>query len=93
MYNTLSSTANPAAFDATERNAVIGVGAPSYTSGAQNWNGKLEILNPNPAMTSVIPNSSALLSPNAAAGSSSPASTMPPICAAIASSEVAPVNP
>jgi hypothetical protein len=28
------SIANAAAFDPTERNAVIGVGAPSYTSGA-----------------------------------------------------------
>ena len=30
----LSSMANDAALDPTERNAVIGVGAPSYTSGA-----------------------------------------------------------
>ena len=30
----IDSMANAAAFDPTERNAVTGVGAPSYTSGA-----------------------------------------------------------
>src|SRR4051795_6406723 len=39
---------NPPAFDATERKAVTGVGAPSYVSGAQKWNGTAEILNANP---------------------------------------------
>ena len=38
------SIANPPAFDATARNAVIVIGAPSYTSGAQKWNGTAEIL-------------------------------------------------
>src|SRR5712692_6475031 len=38
------SIANPADFDATERNAVIVMGAPSYTSGVQKWNGTAEIL-------------------------------------------------
>src|SRR4051794_7275796 len=46
---------NPAAFDATDRNAVIGVGAPSYVSGAQVWNGTAEILNPNPTSTNTMP--------------------------------------
>src|SRR5438309_6478708 len=41
--------ANDAAFEPTDRNAVIGVGAPSYTSGAHMWNGTAAILNPTPA--------------------------------------------
>ena len=48
-----SSIANEAAFDPTERNAVIGVGAPSYTSGAHMWNGTAAILNPMPATTRI----------------------------------------
>src|SRR5437763_1266496 len=48
------SPANPAALDATDRNAATGTGAPSYVSGAQNWNGTAETLNPNPATTSRI---------------------------------------
>src|SRR5439155_26714088 len=34
------SPANPAAFEATDRQAATGTGAPSYVSGAQHWNGK-----------------------------------------------------
>ncbi len=41
--------ANPPALEATERNAVMVIGAPSYTSGAQKWNGTAEILYPKPA--------------------------------------------
>ena len=48
-----SSIANDAAVDPTDRNAVIGVGAPSYTSGAHMWNGTAAILNPTPAATSM----------------------------------------
>src|SRR5437764_160566 len=48
------SPANPAAFDATERKAATGTGAPSYVSGAQNWNGNAETLNANPATTNRI---------------------------------------
>src|SRR3990172_13390123 len=46
-------TANPAAFDATEMNAVMGVGAPSYTSGDQKWKGTAATLNPKPTSTSM----------------------------------------
>src|SRR5262245_2258754 len=46
-----SSIANDADFDPTDRNAVTGVGAPSYTSGAHIWNGTAAILNPTPATT------------------------------------------
>src|SRR3954465_12971041 len=45
------SIAHDAAFEPTDRNAVIGVGAPSYTSGAHMWNGTAAILNPTPATT------------------------------------------
>ena len=37
--STRYSRMNPAVFDAVEINAVIGVGAPWYTSGDQLWNG------------------------------------------------------
>src|SRR2546430_14491262 len=47
-----SSIANDAAFDPTESNAVTGVGAPSYTSGAHMWNGTAAILNATPAAVS-----------------------------------------
>src|SRR5947209_18954417 len=45
------SIANDAAFEPTDRNAVTGVGAPSYTSGAHMWNGTAAILKPTPATT------------------------------------------
>ncbi len=51
--------ANPPAFEATERNAVIVIGAPSYTSGVQKWNGTAEILYPKPAMMRIPAISSA----------------------------------
>ena len=41
--------ANEAALDPTDRNAVTGVGAPSYTSGAHIWKGTAAILKPIPA--------------------------------------------
>src|SRR6478752_2778062 len=45
---TESSATKPPAFDDTDRNAVTGVGAPSYVSGAQKWNGTALILNAKP---------------------------------------------
>src|SRR5438128_3794386 len=47
---TESSATKPPAFDDTDRNAVTGVGAPSYVSGAQKWNGTALILNAKPAI-------------------------------------------
>src|SRR5574340_488348 len=44
-------TAKPAALDAVERKPAIGVGAPSYTSGAQKWSGTRLTLNPRPTMS------------------------------------------
>src|SRR6266576_1960037 len=41
--------AKPAAFGPTDRKAVTGVGAPSYTSGVHMWNGAALILYPKPA--------------------------------------------
>ena len=55
-----SSIANDAVFDPTERNAVTGVGAPSYTSGAHMWNGTAAILNPTPATTRMTASTSRL---------------------------------
>src|SRR5829696_569614 len=45
------NTAKPAAFDAVDKNPATGVGEPSYTSGAQKWNGTIETLNPRPTRT------------------------------------------
>src|ERR1017187_8802517 len=42
------NTAKAAALGPVERNAVTGVGAPWYTSGAQIWNGAADTLNPSP---------------------------------------------
>ena len=39
-----------AAFGATDIKAVIGVGAPSYASGAHMWNGTIANLKPRPAI-------------------------------------------
>ena len=43
-----SSATKPPALDETDRNAVTGVGAPSYVSGAQKWNGTAVTLNAKP---------------------------------------------
>src|SRR5437773_12560578 len=45
---------NPAACDATDKNAVIGVGAPSYVSGAHVWNGTADTLKANPTTMNMI---------------------------------------
>src|SRR5881394_1888009 len=45
---------NPAALDDTDRNAVMGVGAPSYVSGAHVWNGTADTLNAKPATTNTM---------------------------------------
>src|SRR5713226_768952 len=44
----LRMATNPPAFDATDKNAVTGVGEPSYVSGAQKWKGTALILKANP---------------------------------------------
>src|SRR5580658_5840475 len=50
--------ANAAAFTATAMNAVVGVGAPSYASGVQAWNGTALTLNARPTRISTTPISS-----------------------------------
>src|SRR2546422_11749094 len=45
---TRKKAAKAAAFGPADRNAVTGVGAPWYTSGAHIWNGAAEILKPKP---------------------------------------------
>src|SRR3990172_9412055 len=62
-----SSPANPAALDAVARKAATGTGAPSYVSGAQNWNGTALTLNANPATMNRI---AASTSGSCAAGNS-----------------------
>ena len=44
-----------ASFGPTAKNAEIGVGAPSYTSGAHTWNGAEAILKNMPLATRMIP--------------------------------------
>ena len=44
-----------AAFTTVDINIVKIVGAPSYTSGVQKWNGAAEILNKNPTRISKTP--------------------------------------
>src|SRR5436190_23444089 len=53
----------PAALDATDRNAVIGVGAPSYVSGAHWWNGTADTLKPKPTMTNTTASAVAAVTP------------------------------
>ena len=48
------SATNPAAFDDTDKNAVTGVGAPSYVSGAQVWNGTADTLKAKPEITKAM---------------------------------------
>ena len=67
----------------TERYAVTGVGAPSYTSGTHIWNGTIAILNPNPAIRNTAASTSAeRVSPSALR-----------TAAAISSSDVEPERP
>src|SRR5947208_16813026 len=51
----LRMATNPPAFDATDKNAVTGVGDPSYVSGAHVWNGTADTLNANPTTQNTIP--------------------------------------
>src|SRR5690349_6887739 len=55
LPNSRTIRAKPAAFEAVERKAVIGSGAPSYASGAHMWNGAADTLKPTPASISINP--------------------------------------
>src|SRR2546423_8785437 len=78
-----NNPAKPAAFDATDRNAATGMGAPSYVSGAQKWNGTLDTLKANPATTNKM----------AASEMVSVHPCSPPSLAAIPARRVDPVTP
>src|SRR3954470_8481799 len=64
MYTNCTNATKPAAFDATERNAVTGVGAPSYVSGAQVWNGTAETLKAKPTMMNTTASTTMGVSPD-----------------------------
>src|SRR5512138_1562280 len=64
------NTAKPAAFEAVDRNPATGVGAPSYTSGAQKRNGTTDTLKPIP--TRIRANT-----PKAMTGDRLPAASLP----------------
>ena len=49
------NAANAAALTAAAMNAVMGVGAPSYTSGVHMWNGTAPTLNANPMISNPMP--------------------------------------
>src|ERR1051325_5345900 len=68
--NRRTSTANPAALEAVDKKPATGVGAPSYTSGAQKWNGTMDTLNPIPTRTSAR-------TPNATIGDKFPEVNIP----------------
>src|SRR6185503_4030981 len=53
--HTRMNAANAAAFTVAAMYAVIGDGAPSYTSGAHMWNGTVATLKPNPTIRNAMP--------------------------------------
>ena len=57
-YAKRASTASVPALVTTDMNAVIGSGAPSYTSGVQAWNGTRLSLNARPTRNSPAPSAS-----------------------------------
>ena len=61
--------------------AALGVGAPSYASGAQRWNGTAAILNPKPMTVMTI------------AAASAGSSPLPFSAAAIGLNSIEPVKP
>jgi hypothetical protein len=69
-----------ATLGADAKNAVTGVGAPSYTSGVHMWNGTALILKARPAITNTRPNISPVDRPSR-------------IATATPSNRVVPVNP
>ncbi len=78
---TRTNTAMAAILGAAAKNAVTGVGAPSYTSGVHMWNGTAETLKASPASRNTSPKVSPMLVPVSAR------------CAAITLKLVEPVKP
>src|SRR4051794_16951317 len=50
----VSRATKPAALEATDKNAVMGVGAPWYVSGAQVWNGTADTLKAKPTTMNMM---------------------------------------
>ena len=67
-WNATSSTrisaANAATLVAADMKAVMGVGAPWYTSGVHMWNGTAETLNANPTASSANPSTASACAPS-----------------------------
>src|SRR5512138_1053785 len=85
-----SASAKPAAFGPTERNAVNGVGAPSYTSGHHMCHGTAAILYPTPAVTNTTATTRAM---RVAASDAPAAPPIAPMRAPMSSRLVVPVRP
>ena len=66
----LRTSANAAALEPTARYAVMGMGAPSYASGAHMWNGTAATLKPRPATIITRPTTTPGLMPEVAASTS-----------------------
>src|SRR5262245_53166670 len=75
----LSNATKPPAFDETDRNAVTGVGAPSYVSGAQKWKGTALTLNANPTRVRKIATASSGFVPSAVMNSEMFESSVEPL--------------
>ena len=54
-YEITSRPVNPAVLETTDRYAVTGVGAPSYVSGTQKWNGTADTLKAKPRIVNMTP--------------------------------------
>ena len=61
--STRSSSTRAAPFEATDRNVVTSMLAPSNTSGHQKWNGTAEILKPTPTIRPKIATASSAAPP------------------------------
>src|SRR3954468_22876660 len=68
-----------AAFGAMENSAVMGVGAPSYTSGVHMWNGTADTLNARPAMRNTRPKMIPMPTPEALTTSATAVNPVVPV--------------
>ena len=63
--STRTSSAIAASLGAAAKNAVTGVGAPSYTSGVHIWKGAADTLKASAAETNTMPNTTPIGAPPA----------------------------
>lgn len=73
------NSANAATFAAVVKKAVIGVGAPSYTSGAHIWNGTAESLKASPAIRKTSPKIRPMPTPEVFTAAATPAKSTVPV--------------